>query len=81
MISFRSAKIASDPGFLLLRKIDGRFGILGPTGGEPADARSQVHSNHLQRQIARQRIYQIAAEYEDPNTTARCSGESRLNPG
>jgi hypothetical protein len=31
MIDFQGAKITSDTGFLLLRAIDERFGILGPT--------------------------------------------------
>jgi hypothetical protein len=30
MIDFQGAKITSDTGFLLLREIDERFGILGP---------------------------------------------------
>ncbi len=30
MIDFQGAKITSDTGFLLLRAIDERFGILGP---------------------------------------------------
>lgn len=36
MMDFQGAKITSDTGFLLLREIDGRFGILGPMGSEPA---------------------------------------------
>jgi hypothetical protein len=32
MIDFQGAKITSDTGFLLLREIDERFGILGPFG-------------------------------------------------
>jgi hypothetical protein len=30
MIDFQGAKITSDTGFLLLREIDERFGVLGP---------------------------------------------------
>jgi len=32
MIDFQGAKITSDAGSLLLREIDERFGIVGPTG-------------------------------------------------
>ena len=67
MIDFQGAKITSDTGFLLLREIDERFGILGPMGSELADARSWVHSKHTQIQMVRQRVYQIAAGYEDCN--------------
>ena len=34
MIDFQGAKITSDTGFLLLREIDERFGILGPIESE-----------------------------------------------
>ena len=67
MIDFQGAKITSDTGFLLLREIDERFGILGPIESELEDTRSRVHSNHTQLQMVRQRIYQMAAGYEDCN--------------
>jgi hypothetical protein len=67
MIDFQGAKITSDTGFLLLREIDERFGILGPMGIELEDARSWVHSKHSLLQMSRQRIYQMAAGYEDCN--------------
>ena len=54
MIDFQGAKITSDTGFLLLREIDERFGILGPMESELADARSWVHSKHTQLQMVRQ---------------------------
>jgi len=61
MIHFQGAKITLSTGFLLLRAMDGRFGILGPIESELADARSWIHSNHTQVQMVRQRVYQIAA--------------------
>jgi hypothetical protein len=67
MIDFQGAKITSDTGFLLLRAIDERFGILGPIESELEDARSWVHSRHSLLQMIRQRIYQMAAGYEDCN--------------
>ncbi len=67
MIDFQGAKITSDTGFLLLREIDERFGILGPIGSELEDSRSWVHSKHSLLQMTRQRIYQVAAGYEDCN--------------
>ncbi len=67
MIDFQGAKITSDTGFLLLREIDDRFGILGPIESELEDTRSWVHSTHTQLQMVRQRVYQIAAGYEDCN--------------
>ncbi len=67
MTDFQGAKITSDTRFLLLREIDERFGILGSIGSELEDSRSWIHSKHPQRQLARQRVYQIAAAYEDCN--------------
>ncbi|MBM3300193.1 MAG: IS1380 family transposase [Deltaproteobacteria bacterium] len=67
MIDFQGAKITSDTGFLLLREIDERFGILEPMESELEDGRSWIHSKHSQLQMVRQRVYQIAAGYEDCN--------------
>jgi hypothetical protein len=67
MIDFQGAKITSDTGFLLLREIDERFGILEPIENELEDTRSWVHLSHTQLQMVRQRVYQIAAGYEDCN--------------
>ncbi len=63
MIDFQGAKITSDTGFLLLREIDERFGILGPMESALEDTRSWVRSNHTQLQMVRQRVYQVAAGY------------------
>jgi hypothetical protein len=51
----------------LLREIDERFGILGPVDVDPEDSRCWVHSKHTLLQMVRQRMYQIAAGYEDCN--------------
>lgn len=65
VMDFQGAKITSDTGFLLLREMDERFGILCPIGSELEDTRSWVHSNHDQIQMLRQRVYQVAAGYEE----------------
>ena len=44
MMDFQSAEITSDVGFLLLREIDKRFGILGPIGNSPEDSGSSPHT-------------------------------------
>ena len=67
MIDFRGAKISSDTGFLLLRETDERFNIIGPMSGCLEDRRSPVHTRHSLVQMIRQRVYQIAAGYEDCN--------------
>ncbi len=67
MIDFRGAKISSDTGFLLLREMDERFDIIGPMSDCLEDRRSAVHTRHSLVQMIRQRVYQIAAGYEDCN--------------
>jgi hypothetical protein len=67
MIDFQGAKITSDMGFLLLRAINERFGVLSPTDIDLEDSRSWVHSKHTLLQMVQQRVYQIAVGYEDCN--------------
>jgi hypothetical protein len=67
MIDFQGAKITSDVGFLLLREIDERFKIIAPMGDCLEDLRSPTHTKHPLVQMVCQRVYQIAAGYEDCN--------------
>ena len=65
LINFLGAKITSDAGFLSLREIDERFKVIAPIEGEIDDPRSPVHTEHSVVEMIRQRVYQIAAGYED----------------
>ena len=67
MIDFQGATISSDTGFILLREIDERFRIIDPMGDCLEDLRSPAHTKHSLVQMVRQRVYQIAASYEDCN--------------
>ena len=67
MIDFHGATITSDVGFLLMREVDDRFKIIAPMGDCLEDFRSSTHTKHSLVQIIRQRVYQIAAGYEDCN--------------
>jgi hypothetical protein len=67
MIDFQGAKITSDVGFLLMREIDDRFKIIAPMGDCLEDLRSPAHTKHSLVQMIRQRVFQIAASYEDCN--------------
>jgi hypothetical protein len=62
MMDFQGAKIVSDVGFLFLREIDVRFGILGPIANHLEDSRSPLRTKHSLFQMALQRVYGIAAE-------------------
>ena len=67
MIDFHGATITSDVGFLLMREIDDRFKIIAPMGDCLEDLRCPKHTRHSLVQMIRQRVYQIAAGYEDCN--------------
>ncbi len=66
-IDFQGAKITSDTGFLLMREIDQRFNILSAVASQIDDPRSTRHTDHSLLQLLRQRVYQVAAGYEDCN--------------
>jgi Transposase DDE domain group 1 len=66
-IDFQGAKITSDVGFLLVREIDERFRIIDPLKDCLEDMRSPAHTKHSLVQMVRQRVYQLAAGYEDCN--------------
>ena len=65
LVDFRGARISSDTDFLLLREMDERFDIIDPKSDCLEDRRSAVHTRHSLVQMIRQRVYQIAAGYED----------------
>jgi hypothetical protein len=67
MIDFQGATITSDVGFLLVREIDERFRIIDPRQDCLEDLRSPNPTRHSLVQMVRQRLYQIAAGYEDCN--------------
>jgi len=66
-MDFQGATLSSDTGFLLLREIDERFGVIEAIGEAVVDNRSPSHTKHTVVQMIRQRVYQIAAGYEDCN--------------
>ena len=66
-INFQGAKMSSDTGILLLREIDERFGITSALEGILQDSRNVSHTRHSCTDLLRQRVYQIAAGYEDCN--------------
>jgi hypothetical protein len=66
-IDFQGAKITSDAGFLVMREIDQRFSILSEAASQIEDPRSARHTDHSLLELLRQRVYQVAAGYEDCN--------------
>jgi hypothetical protein len=79
MMDLQGAQITSDVGFRLLRQIDERFGILGPSGNHLEDSRSPLYTKHSLLHMARQRVRQIEARYEDCNDAGLMVLEPALN--
>jgi len=66
-INFQGAKISSDTGILLLREIDEHFGIASALEETFQHSRYVSNTQHSCTDLLRQRVYQIAAGYEDCN--------------
>ena len=66
-INFQGAKMSSDTGILLLREIDERFGITSALERILQDSRNVSQTQHSCTDLLRQRVYQIAAGYDDCN--------------
>ena len=61
-INFQGAKISSDTGILLLRKIYESFGIASSLEGIFQGSRNVSQTKHSCNDLLRQRVYQIPAE-------------------
>jgi len=66
-LTFTGNKISTDGGLLLLREIENQIGLLGAISDCIADARHQGYVKHSVKSLLTQRVFQIAAGYEDAN--------------
>jgi hypothetical protein len=66
-VTFDGARTTSDAGVLLLRKIDRRLGLVDRLSAAVNDGRDSARVDHTDRDLLRQRIFQIALGYEDAN--------------
>lgn len=67
VVDFEGGEITSDAGLVVLREFDERLGLTRGLGKLVADSRDQRYVEHSVVDLVRQRIYQIAAGYEDAN--------------
>ena len=66
-VAFDGGEITSDAGLVLLREFDERLGVTAALAKLVADPRDTRFTAHELLTLLRQRIYQIAAGYEDAN--------------
>lgn len=66
-LSFSGEKISSDGGLLLLREVENQLGIIDRVSDCITDNRDQRYIDHSYKEMLMQRVFQIAAGYEDCN--------------
>ena len=67
VVDFAGGEITGDAGLVALREFDERLGLTGGLGKLVADTRDRRYVTHDVLDLLRQRVYQIAAGYEDAN--------------
>ena len=66
-LSFTGDDISSDGGLLLLREVEKQTGLINRISNCITDNRDQRYVDHTIREMLTQRVFQIAAGYEDCN--------------
>jgi hypothetical protein len=66
-LSFSGDRISSDGGLLLLRELDNQLNLLSSASNCIHDERDQRYVDHSIKELLTQRVFQIAAGYEDCN--------------
>ena len=64
-IDFCEDKLSTDTGLLLLKEIEQQIGIIDGLDSVITDNRNQSYIDHTHKELLTQRIFQIAAGYED----------------
>ena len=66
-LSFSGDRISSDGGLLLLRELDSQLNLLSSASNCIHDERDHRYIEHTVKELLSQRVFQIAAGYEDCN--------------
>lgn len=66
-LSFTGEKISTEGGLLMLREIENQIGLIDAISDCIADNRHQGYVKHSVKSLLTQRVFQIAAGYEDAN--------------
>ena len=77
-LSYTGKDISSDGGLLLLKELENQIGIISDIANCLSDNRDQRYTQHSLKQLLSQRIYQIAAGYEDANDCNELRSDSIL---
>lgn len=77
-VSFTHDKISSDGGILLLKEVENKIGIIDVFCKSIKDERHPSYIQHTINEILSQRVFQIAAGYEDANDCNSLKDDSIL---
>jgi len=66
-LAYSGEEISSDGGLLILKDVDNQIGIIDGLNSCIKDDRDQRYIDHTTKEILFQRVFQIAAGYEDAN--------------
>jgi hypothetical protein len=66
-LSFSGERISSDGGLLLLREVENQLGLLRRISSCITGTRDSIYIDHTLKEMITQRVFQIAAGYEDCN--------------
>lgn len=66
-LSYTGEQISSDGGLLLLREVENQLGLINRISSCITDIRDQRYIDHTVNELITQRVFQIAAGYEDCN--------------
>ena len=75
-VNFEGGEVTSDGGIMLLRSVDLRIGLTKALDRAIEDPRVRGRCEHSQLSLLRQRIYAMAAGYEDLNDHGALSGDT-----
>ena len=67
LMDFDGGRLSSEAGLLLLKEVDQRLGLTRRLSQVLSDPRDQRYTQHTMQEMLRQRVFQIAAGYEDAN--------------
>src|SRR2546428_6122585 len=67
VVDFAGGAITSDAGLVLVHEFDAQWGLTADVAHRVTDARDERYITHDVATLVRQRLYQIAAGYEDAN--------------
>lgn len=77
-LSYTGEQISSDGGLLLLREVENQTGLISSISNCITDARDSRYVDHTITELITQRVFQIAAGYEDCNDCNDLRGDMVL---